>query len=208
MIHAVVLVKADTGEHLLDRKYGKIDVDGALLSGMISALKSFIGEIIEGEIIKAEEELEEIKLKGYRIVFERSSTTYIAVIADYRDDEEEIKNALKKVLKKFEEKYKNIIDNWAGTVSELHPFQKTVDEILMNGKIGELVPLAKKDSLNLAEQFGFLKPEILRIAKLCDGNKTIVEIAETLNVPESFVRSKIEELIKMKIVKLVRPSES
>jgi len=78
----------------------------------------------------------------------------------------------------------------------------------MNGKIGELVPLAKKDSLNLAEQFGFLKPEILRIAKLCDGNKTIVEIAETLNVPESFVRSKIEELIKMKIVKLVRPSES
>jgi len=54
MIHAVVLVKADTGEYLLDRKYGKIDVDGALLSGMISALKSFIGEVIEGEIIKAE----------------------------------------------------------------------------------------------------------------------------------------------------------
>ncbi len=119
MIHAVVLVKADAGEHLLDRKYGKIDVDGVLLSGMISALKSFIGEIV-----KAEEELEEIKLKGYRIVFERSSTAYIAVIADYRDDEEEIKNALRKVLKKFEEKYKNIIDNWAGTVSELYPFQK------------------------------------------------------------------------------------
>jgi len=37
----------------------------------------------------------------------------------------------------------------------------------MNGKIGELVPLAKKDSLNLAEQFGFLKPETLKIAKLC-----------------------------------------
>ena len=83
MIHAVVLVKADTGEYLLDRKYGKIDVDGALLSGVIAALKSFIGEIIEGEIIKAKKELEEIKLKGYRIVFERSPHTYIAIIPDF-----------------------------------------------------------------------------------------------------------------------------
>ncbi|GEM_PF-6787225 len=27
MIHAVVLIKADTGEYLLDRKYGDVEVD-------------------------------------------------------------------------------------------------------------------------------------------------------------------------------------
>jgi len=205
MIHAVVLVKADTGEHLLDRKYGKIDVDGALLSGVIAALKSFIGEIIEGEIIKAKKELEEIKLKGYRIVFERSPHTYIAIIADYRDDEKEIKKSLKKVLEEFEEKYGNMMDKWTREVSELEPFYEVLDEILMNGKVGEIVPLAEKSSLNLAEQFGFLKPETLKVAKLCNGTRTIVEIAETLGIPESIIRKQIEELIKMKIVKLMYP---
>lgn len=208
MIHAVVLVKADTGEYLLDRKYGKIDVDGALLSGMISALKSFIGEVIEGEIIKAEKELEEIKLKGYRIVFERSPVAYVAVIADYRDDEKEIKKALKRILKNFEEKYGNIIGKWAGNISELYPFKEVIDNILMEGRVGEIVPLAEKRSLNLAEQFGLLKHETLKIAKLCDGTKTVVEIAETLGVPESFIRSQVEELIKMKIVKLIRQNKS
>nr|MDO8045566.1 hypothetical protein [Candidatus Baldrarchaeota archaeon] len=205
MIHAVVLVKADTGEYLLDRKYGKIDVDGALLSGVIAALKSFIGEIIEGEIIKAKKELEEIKLKGYRIVFERSPHTYIAIIADYRDDEKEIKKALNKVLEKFEEKYGNMMDRWTREVSELGPFYEVLDEILMNGKVGEIAPLAEKSSLNLAEQFGLLKPETLKVAKLCNGTKTIIEIAEQLGIPESIVRKQIEELIKMKIVKLTYP---
>jgi len=205
MIHAVVLVKADTGEYLLDRKYGKIDVDGALLSGVIAALKSFIGEIIEGEIIKAKKELEEIKLKGYRIVFERSPHTYIAIIADYRDDEKEIKKALRKVLKKFEEKYGNVMDKWTREVSELEPFHEVLDEILMNGKVGEIAPLAEKSSLNLAKQFSLLKPETLKVAKLCNGTKTIIEIAEQLGIPESLVRNRIEELIKMKIVKLIHP---
>jgi len=205
MIHAVVLVKADTGEYLLDRKYGKIDVDGALLSGVIAALKSFIGEIIEGEIIKAKKELEEIKLKGYRIVFERSPHTYIAIIADYRDDEKEIKKALRKVLKKFEEKYGNVMDKWTREVSELEPFHEVLDEILMNGKVGEIAPLAEKSSLNLARQFSLLKPETLKVAKLCNGTKTIIEIAEQLGIPESLVRNRIEELIKMKIVKLIHP---
>ena len=205
MIHAVVLVKADTGEYLLDRKYGKIDVDGALLSGVIAALKSFIGEIIEGEIIKAKKELEEIKLKGYRIVFERSPHTYIAIIADYRDDEKEIKKALRKVLKKFEEKYGNVMDKWTREVSELEPFHEVLDEILMNGKVGEIAPLAEKSSLNLAKQFSLLKPETLKVAKLCNGTKTIIEIAEQLGIPESLVRNRIEELIKMKIVKLTYP---
>lgn len=205
MIHAVVLVKADTGEHLLDRKYGKIDIDGALLSGMVAALKTFIGEVIEGEIVKAKKELEEIKLKGYRIVFERSPHTYIAIIADYRDDEKEIKNALRKVLEKFEEKYGNIMDKWTREVSELESFHGVLDEILMKGKVGEIVPLAEKSSLNLAVQFGLLKPETLKVAKLCNGTKTIIEIAETLEIPESLVRKQIEELIKMKIVRLIYP---
>lgn len=205
MIHVVVLVKADTGEYLLDRKYGKIDVNGALLSGVIAALKSFIGEIIEGEIIKAKKELEEIKLRGYRIVFERSPHTYIAIIADYRDDEKGIKKALRKILEKFEEKYGNIMDKWTREVSELEPFHEVLDEILMNGKVGEIAPLAEKSSLNLAEQFGLLKPETLKVAKLCNGAKTIIEIAEHLGIPESLVRNRIEELIKMKIVKLIHP---
>ena len=45
MIHILVLIKADTGEHLIDRKYSEIEVDGTLISGMLAALIAFIKEV-------------------------------------------------------------------------------------------------------------------------------------------------------------------
>ncbi len=58
----------------------------------------------------------------------------------------------------------------------------------MFGRVGEIAPLTMKDAFRLAEDFGLLDSDVLEIARLCNGQYTIPEIARKIQRSEQDVR--------------------
>ncbi|MGQ4832494.1 MAG: helix-turn-helix transcriptional regulator [Candidatus Asgardarchaeia archaeon] len=211
MINAVYFINGTSGVTLLSRQYRKISIDEQLIGGFLQALSQFVKELIkngetdiESRLKKTdirgivETEVKEIHLKGYDLIYEMRHPLVVVALIDERDDEFQVRSALKVLLEKFIDRFRDIIDS--PIVDEYKEFIPVIDEVLKNGKIGLIYPVKKGDVPKLAVNFGLVTEEEYRILQLCNGKLTVDEIAKELNITTRELWKFLENLKKKDLV--------
>jgi len=100
----VYILKVD-GTCLIQRKYGSLEVDEALISGFITAINTFAEQIIQRQV-------DEIVMGDLKFIYSRSSLDVIyAVCADSKTSSEEIKEVFDQVDEKFIEMYQKTFND-------------------------------------------------------------------------------------------------
>ena len=98
------ILKVD-GTCLIQRKYGSLEVDEALISGFITAINTFAEQIIQRQV-------DEIVMGDLKFIYSRSSLDVIyAVCADSKTSSEEIKEVFDQVDEKFIEMYQKTFND-------------------------------------------------------------------------------------------------
>ncbi|MEX2751334.1 MAG: hypothetical protein Q6366_005555, partial [Candidatus Freyarchaeota archaeon] len=93
MIQGIYLID-HRGVCILHRKYGSINIDENLIGGFLAAILKFSSKLIQGE----EEDLREIILRNYRIIYESSDNLKLVAVIHKEDDEELVRDALRKII--------------------------------------------------------------------------------------------------------------
>ncbi len=211
MINAVYFINGVSGVTLLSRQYRKITIDEQLIGGFLQALSQFVRELIkngesdvESKLKRTdirgivETEVKEIHLKGYDLIYEMRHPLVVVALIDERDDELQVRSALKVLLEKFIDRYKDIIDS--PIVDKYKEFIPVIDDVLKNGKIGLIYPVKKGDIPKLAVNFGLVTGEEYRVLQLCNGKYTVDEIAKELNMTSRDLWKVLDRLKKKDLV--------
>ncbi|GAB4328837.1 MAG: hypothetical protein Kow0069_36140 [Promethearchaeota archaeon] len=120
-----VQILTQDGKSLVFREYGDTLVDQDLLAGFLSAFSGFMKEISQSEIKST--------VTGNFKYFYTPRRFFITVFcSDVGDDEDDVKEKLEKVSRKFEEKYNEVFERgWNGERSIFKPFAEEIDAIVL-----------------------------------------------------------------------------
>lgn len=146
MIHNIYIMKR-SGECLISRKYGSLEVDDDLVTGFLSAILNF-GEQIDGERV------ESIIMGNKKFVY--TIMNDIIFIA-YADKDDPVKEDLELLGRKFIEKYSEVLSNWKGNRSVFEDFINTMDEILgeesgtKDARAEDIIEKLKKGAISATE---------------------------------------------------------
>ncbi len=115
----------DTGECLFSKAYSRIDADGDLVSGFLSALSDFSQEISGDEIRKLE-------MRDIQVVYERmEDRNLIFVLATSKEIPTSVLSEIISETKKtFFESYDDVIVEWRGDITPYKQFDKLFEKIL------------------------------------------------------------------------------
>jgi len=202
LIHGVYLIDEKSGTNLLFRKYGELDMDETLISGFLTAIRHFSSEL------KREKEpnrVQEIEMETYKIVYAFEGEVLAVAIVDRGDSTPLVRSALKKLAASFSNDYAAILREWNGDVSIFKDFLPKLDEILMDGKIGEQVkkPKLKRKLMKSMVRIGFISEIAFLVGELCDGKKSRDFIASELGMPLEKVIEALGELEKKDLIEWV-----
>jgi len=214
MINAVYFINGISGVTLLSRLYRRITIDEQLIGGFLQALSQFVKELIkdgESEIEErlrkadirgvVETEVKEIHLRGYDLIYEMRHPIVVVALIDEKDDALQVRSALKVLLERFMEKYRNTIET--PIIDKYQEFIPIVDEVLKNGKVGLIFPVKKgKASENILAKMGYITEDESKVLKLCNGKLTVDEIAKELNMAVRDVWKIFESLKRKGLLEL------
>jgi len=214
MIRAVYFIDFRSGIPLYAKTYSDIGIDSVLLGSFFKALSDFAVELVrdglerekarEGTKISGTMEtyLEQVSIKGFDLIYEIKNPIVVVAIIDKRDDEDAVREGLKKLLELFTLEFKDAIKAQSPNVSQFKIFEGTVNDILKHGKLGLIYPVLKGTLPKFALSMGLIDKEEYEVAQLCKGNLTVDEIARKLNKRKVDVWNAIEELKKKELVEL------
>ncbi len=134
MIQGIYLID-HRGVCILSRKYGSINIDENLIGGFLTAILKFSSKLIHGE----EEDLQEIILKNHRIVYESSDNFKLVAVIHREDNEELVREALRKIINQFIESFGSQLQYWNGSVQPFAGFEEKIDEVLLEKDLRELI---------------------------------------------------------------------
>ena len=214
MINAVYFINGISGVTLLSRLYRRITIDEQLIGGFLQALSQFVKELIkdgESEIEErlrkadirgvVETEVREIHLRGYDLIYEMRHPIVVVALIDEKDDALQVRSALKVLLERFMEKYRNTIET--PIIDKYQEFIPIVDEVLKNGKVGLIFPVKKgKASEKILAKMGYITEDESKVLKLCNGKLTVDEIAKELNMAVRDVWKIFESLKRKGLLEL------
>ncbi len=134
MIQGIYLID-HRGVCILSRKYGSIDIDENLIGGFLTAILKFSSKLIHGE----EEDLQEIMLRNYRIIYESSDNLKLVAVIHREDNEEMVRDALRKIISLFIRNFGSQLQYWNGSVQPFAGFEKKIDEVFLEKDLRELI---------------------------------------------------------------------
>lgn len=204
MIHNVYIIDAESGICLLSRKYGSIELDENIVSGYFAAIRNFVGEIVQDGGKPTEDRARLIDMGVYDIVYVHSNYVLAVACIDKRDDENIVRKALEDIAKIFGSKFENELRESTGEVAIFRDFGSVMDRLLMNGTVGELLPVTKRKIPKMALSLGMIDEETYRIAEFCDGTKTPEDIADAAQINLPAVLNNLERLEKMGLIVIER----
>nr|MDO8089696.1 hypothetical protein [Candidatus Sigynarchaeota archaeon] len=204
MIHGIYIIEASSGMCLVSREYGEIELDEGLISGFLTALQQFSSELASHRGQPAI--LREVEMRNYTIVYERAEEIMVVASVDRRDDERVLRDALRKIIDSFLQRFGSYLKSWRGNIKPFKEFLPEVDRLTLDGKIAELAvpkPLLKKKIPKTAVKIGvFLDEDTFKVANLCDGTKSKEEIAEETGFTVKKVDELLEKLEKMGLIEM------
>nr|MDO8090878.1 GTP-binding protein [Candidatus Sigynarchaeota archaeon] len=197
MIHGIYIID-HRGICILSREYGSIKIDENLIGGFLTAILRFSSKLIEGE--EDENNLQEILLRNYRILYESSNGIRAVSVIDREDNEVLVREILSSILGVFVERFEAQLQNWDGNVQPFSGFEAKIDELLLESEIGELIPAElegmaakadnhKKPALSLKQILRRSKTFMFKTILAGDsrvGKTSIVKKATENNFPEEY----------------------
>jgi len=212
LIRTVYFIDARSGNNILSRSYSDLGFDPTLLSGFFSALSTFASEIFRKGLSDAgtvekitgsvETYIEQISIKGYDLIYEIKNPIVLVAIIDKRDDEDVVREGLKELLEIFLDMYKEEIKDLVVDVTPFKSFVPTIDRVLKNGKLGIICPTRKGEIPPMALEMGLITQDEHRVLELCNGDLTIDEIAQKLNMRKVELWKIIEKLKENGMIEL------
>ncbi|MHA1262392.1 MAG: GTP-binding protein [Candidatus Freyarchaeota archaeon] len=201
MIHGIYIID-NRGICILSREYGSIKIDENLIGGFLTAILRFSSKLIEGE--EDENNLQEILLRNYRILYESTNGIRAVSVIDREDNEVLVREILSRILSVFVERFEAQLQNWNGNVQPFMGFEAKIDELLVESEIGELIPAEleaaaakvtgkidehKKPALSLKQILRRSKTFMFKTILAGDsmvGKTSIVKKATENNFPEEY----------------------
>ena len=136
MIHGIYIIDK-RGICILSRRYGLIEIDENLIGGFLTAILRFSSKLIPGE--ENADNLQEILLRNYSILYESGSNIRVVAIVDKEDSGEQVREILSKIRDVFTKNFDSQLQHWDGNVQPFLGFEEKVDEILLDSEMGELI---------------------------------------------------------------------
>ncbi|MBS7251006.1 MAG: GTP-binding protein [Candidatus Freyarchaeota archaeon] len=134
MIQGIYLID-HRGVCILHRKYGSINIDENLIGGFLAAILKFSSKLIQGE----EEDLREIALRNYRIIYESSDNLKLVAVIHREDDEGLVRDALRKIINLFIESFGSQLQYWNGSVQPFAGFEEKIDDVFLEKDLRDLI---------------------------------------------------------------------
>lgn len=122
VIEGIYIVNAD-GIALYSKSFGEVKVEPLLISGMLSAITSFVKETTSSQ-----QYLQSIDHGDVVLMIEYGDGFFVTLLANRETPE--IRMKLREFVKHFQEKYGEILKRWSGDPDEFENVNKLVSEIL------------------------------------------------------------------------------
>jgi hypothetical protein len=149
-------------------------------------------------------------MKEYNVILVFREGIMLAAAADKLDDKNVAMNSLEILVQTFIEKYQEELAKWMGNISVFEDFTEIMDAQLQNGKIAEIpvtLPKLVKKIPKMAVRMGLMTEILFKVGQLCDGKKTIEDIAEEIGLPEDEVIVHIDDLEDMGWIERITPEK-
>ncbi|MBD3406390.1 MAG: hypothetical protein GF411_09790 [Candidatus Lokiarchaeota archaeon] len=197
MIQAVYILIAESGLCVVDRKYGKADMDPNLIAGFLTALIQFGRELAEGNRVHV------IDFGAFDICLSLKENVIVAATVDKVDDGNAAMAVLADVNNAFIDMYRHLLDDWDGNLEPFEDFVSRIDEITKHGKASELrtiVPVLKGKVSPMLVRLGQMTQKVYDVAKMCEGKLTTRSIADQLGVEVKDVQRALNTLEDMEML--------
>ena len=189
-IYALFIINRN-GVPLFTKTYASSKVEPNLVSGFLTAVSSFVREISPEQ----KGALKSIDAEDMKIMLESGEDIVCALLVDYEDKLS--REALRAVVERFEEKYKDILKSWDGNVAIFDTFEEDVEKILWVLTLKPYhIPILKKrveEDVKISRDFWPLFASI-------DGRKTIEEVAREAGISVEEAIARIKDLAKSGLV--------
>lgn len=204
MIHNIYVIDAESGICLLSRKYGSIELDENIVSGYFAAIRDFIGEIAQDKGKPLRERARLIDMGVYDIVYVHSDDVLAVACIDKRDDENIVRKALEDITQRFTSQFENELSEATGEIAIFNSFRPTLDEVLMDGTVGEFLPVLKRRIPKMVLSLGMIDEDAYKIAEFCDGTRTPEDIADEAQMDLPTVLRDLDKLERLGLIVIER----
>ena len=213
MIHSIILVDADSGILLLEKKLKSQkanDVSADALANFFGELNTMIDDIQKsmkkGRDVSNMTRVVASENSSITVHYQPNARVLICAISDPDDDVEKITQNLKLVGKRFWLKHKTDLEIFRkeNLRDIFNPFAVDIETITLGGKIGEKFPklLIAEPALERIKMMGIINGEEYSVANLCDGKTSTLKIAKELELSTGKTKKLLNKLEDIDVVKL------
>ncbi|MBY8999706.1 MAG: hypothetical protein KGD64_02215 [Candidatus Heimdallarchaeota archaeon] len=200
MLHNIWIAK-DTGECLFHRKYGSIEHDENLITSFLSAIEIFAQNIDNG--------CDLLQTSSYKFIYISGEQTVTVACVDCKDDENVIRQELRKIEKEFYSRFSNDLKEWSGRVERFADLSDYVDnhlkkyslpiQELSNTKL-ELNPIVTKE--NLKSKFSPQQEKVISLLKY-KGTATLHDIIKLMKLSENDAENAAKGLLYNDVIRQI-----
>jgi len=213
LIYSIIIVDGDSGILILEKQMKILDKKDSLapdtLAGFFRALNNMIDDI--QHYMKKGRDVSNmtrtVASEGSTIIlhYQPQARILICSISDPDDDEDQIKEVLKTLGKRFWLKHRGDLNIFRKeNIKDIfNSFTVDIENFTLGGKIAEKFPklLVGKMALDRIKTMGIIDDIEYKIANLCDGKNSAFKIARELNITKENVFRALHKLEDVDIIK-------
>jgi hypothetical protein len=198
------VVRKEGGEPIIGISYREMSVDPDLVASFVLAV-----------IIFENRQMKNFTKEGYVVVIEEGDYTVGLLIVDRVDDDSPYRNALKRVIEKFENKYSNQLIAWKGDIRGFREFALDILQIYPFRSFSpKMIPsLLTKSDIHPTYQepipwsVGETDEKIQIVLGYINGKRTIEEIINQAEFEDTEILAILSMLDKYEWIMLTRKLE-
>ncbi len=201
MLLEIFIIVKENSTLLLRRAFTKkkIDVDGQLFSGLISAISMFFSELKMGQINNFEIGANRVSISPYEGIV-------VVGVVEKQKEAQFIQNSLKKIGENFWLEFKGILSDWNGEISVYKSYTSKIDNIVYSefakSYISKNFP---KNMIGVVRQFqNIFEKHIVHYI----GSEVGKERSEIMKTSKIFKKKLSKELDLFSINKITERSET
>lgn len=195
------LVRREGGEPIIGIPYREMSVDPDLVASFVLAI-----------IIFENRQLKTFTKEGYVVVIEEGEHVVGLLIVDKVDEDDSYRSSLRRIIAQFEEEYDSQLRSWKGDIRPFREFALHILEVYPYRRLDwELVPrlIEKPETTphiqaSIPWSVGQTDEKLSLIIGYVNGKRTINEIVERSNLPDSEVMALMSMLDHYKCINMTR----
>jgi hypothetical protein len=185
-VRYVSLIRLEGGESILNIPYAEMTVDPDLIAGFVSAVTIF-----------AKTPIRTIRKAAYDILIEVGQTVLLLLVVDPVPEEAPYRERLARILKLVEEEHGDKIRAFEGDIRRFREFALAIlVEFPFSINDLNLVPTRRKEGQHIPFRVGTIDSRLEKVEGFINGKRTIGEIMNLIDVPESEVVALVSILSK------------